>query len=188
MIWAHFLPKTDWSSLLKWPKVSPGLMRLTLPVQRRGVLLKIFKKVDRLSRAAVANRSALALNALEELLLLCLNENPYSAAAPLDPRIESTINYLSDHFAAKIAVPQLAAKCGLSVSRFAHLFHEQIGLPPLRYLEERRLSRARQLLDVTKLSVAEIAFQIGYHSPFHFSRRFKAFSGKSPISYRNQNA
>jgi len=66
----------------------------------------------------------------------------------------------------------------------AHLFREQIGVPPRQYLEELRLQRAAQLLRSTGLPVGEIAAETGYANAFYFSSRFRKMFGKSPSEYR----
>lgn len=183
LIWTHFLPRNDWMPLLKWPEIAPGLMQLSIPARQCSAARQIFRKIERIAASAMFRRSDLALNALEELLLR-IAPQPGS----LDHRIEAALERLHSDLAYDHSVPGLAAACGLSTSRFAHLFRQQLGVSPLRYLEERRLIRARQLLDATSFTVAEIAFQVGFQSPFYFSRRFRLFSGLSPSGYRHRQA
>jgi AraC family transcriptional regulator of arabinose operon len=83
-------------------------------------------------------------------------------------------------------VETLARRCGLSRSRFAELFREQMGVSPLAFLENQRLRRARELLEHTSLNLAEISVQAGFASPFYFSLRFKKHFGASPRNYRRQ--
>jgi AraC family transcriptional regulator of arabinose operon len=49
-----------------------------------------------------------------------------------------------------------------------------------------RLRQAARLLEFTSLSVGAIAREVGYLSPFHFSRQFKAYFGLSPSLFRQQ--
>jgi len=53
------------------------------------------------------------------------------------------------------------------------------------YLIRVRVGRACQLLDLTDLSVKEIAERVGYSDPYYFSRLFKKATAHSPVAYRN---
>jgi AraC-like DNA-binding protein len=49
-----------------------------------------------------------------------------------------------------------------------------------------RINRARQLLELTAMSIKEIAAEVGYENPFYFSLRFKKQTGTSPRDYRQK--
>ncbi len=56
------------------------------------------------------------------------------------------------------------------------------------YLRRIRVNRARYLLKNTEQLVEEIAFDVGFSDPFHFSRVFRTITGKSPSAWRKQQA
>ncbi|MEJ1977118.1 MAG: helix-turn-helix transcriptional regulator [Acetobacteraceae bacterium] len=70
------------------------------------------------------------------------------------------------------------------VPRFAELFMETVGEPPLRYLHRWRLAMASDLLRTSNLPVREIAHSIGYESEAAFSRAFKTMFGTTPRETR----
>ncbi len=76
----------------------------------------------------------------------------------------------------------------LSPSRLSHLFTEQIGVPPARFVEQRRIERAQGLLESSSLSVGAIAEITGFSSQFYFANRFAAITGTSPTAWRRQRA
>ena len=129
-------------------------------------------------------REALAMNALEEILLRCALANPKHATARIDPRIRRALDYIGTHFASPLTITEIAQECGLSLSRFAHLFRTETGQPPQRYLEHQRLLRARQLLEFTQEPIRHIAEQVGFENPFYFTLRFKRHNGMSPRQWR----
>ena len=59
-------------------------------------------------------------------------------------------------------------------------------MPPIRYLRQLRMERAKHLLESSFLSVKEIAFQVGLNDESHFVRDFKSTYGYSPALYRSQ--
>ena len=89
-----------------------------------------------------------------------------------------------DVYRQKLTVDRIARKCGLSLSRFAHLFRDETGRTPQQFIEARRMELARNLLRYSNLSVAEVASACGYEDPFYFSSRFRGTLGKSPRAYR----
>lgn len=101
-----------------------------------------------------------------------------------DPRITWAMAEMGRRMADGITVADLARAVNLSQSRFAHLFHQQIGAAPGRYLRQRRLERARLLLESTFLSVKEVMAAVGFNDPSHFSRDFKSAFGASPRAWR----
>jgi AraC family transcriptional regulator of arabinose operon len=184
-LWAHFVPDPDWLGWLDWPEAAPGLLHLALSGHElRPRIERRFRELIRLNAGSTRLREALARNALEEILLWGRLANPRRAAAEIDRRIRRALDFICEHFAEPLTVAAVAAHCGLSPSRFAHLFRAQAGEPPQRYLEQQRLARARQLLEFTQEPVAEIARQAGFDNPFYFSLRFRRHAGHSPRNYR----
>jgi AraC family transcriptional regulator of arabinose operon len=97
------------------------------------------------------------------------------------------VRHLRAHLNEPPSLPKLAALSHLSVSRFAHLFREQVGLSPLAFLERERLNRAAQLLTLTSRPVARVALEVGYEDALYFSRRFRARYGVGPRQYRQDS-
>jgi AraC-like DNA-binding protein len=101
----------------------------------------------------------------------------------MDPRIAHALEQMH---AARCAAPiaDIARGVNLSTSRFTHLFHEEVGAPPARYLLALRMTRARLLLERTFLSIKEVMAQVGCNDASHFSRDFRRFFGASPSEWR----
>jgi AraC-like DNA-binding protein len=99
-------------------------------------------------------------------------------------RVEKAAAFVREHYARPIDVPALAAMAGFSPSHFTALFLKHTGHPPVDYLIRARIGRACRLLDLTPLSVKEIAAQVGYSDPYYFSRAFKKVTACSPKTYR----
>ena len=68
-----------------------------------------------------------------------------------------------------ISIAQLASECGLSSSHFARAFKQATGQPPYRWLLERRLDTAQDLLLNSQMSLQEIASACGFLDQSHFS-------------------
>lgn len=185
LLWAHFLPPTEWRAWLSWQLLAPGWgqVRITNRPVRKQIVTR-FKDVVRLSAGYRHHREALALNSLEAVLLCCHEQVVLQRGRRLDPRIGKVLDFICRHLERPLGVEVLARTCHLSPSRFAHLFREQMEMTPQQFVERQRIERARELLEHTGYTVATIAGQVGFENAFYFSRRFKRSTGMSPREYR----
>ncbi len=78
----------------------------------------------------------------------------------------------------------LAREAGMSRTRFSVKFSKIVGVAPMAYLSNWRLSRARLMLRDTNLAIDEIGRRCGYQSLPAFTRRFKAVFGEGPGAFR----
>jgi len=77
-----------------------------------------------------------------------------------------------------------AEACHVDPAYLCRLFQRFGREPPARFLQHLRLSRAAELLQTTDLMVKEVAGQLGFSDPFHFSRAFRRAFGTPPESMR----
>lgn len=185
-VWVHFVPRNHWLPWLALPHRSAGLGLLALG--ETGVharLLGAFERVLTDSAGVGAFSQDLALNALEEILIMLASRQARTAQQALDPRLELVIARLVATLDRSLRVEELAANVALSPSRLAHLFKAQFGQSIGQAHTILRLRHAARLLEFTSRSVSAIAQDVGYSSPFHFSHQFKARFGSSPQAYRN---
>lgn len=185
LLWVHFHPRASWIELLRWPERAPGLLQLAAPGSGDPQLTAALRRCHALATGSRPRREALAMNALEHLLLMLDEHNPRSAQRrPIDPRVQAAMDFACEHLGRRLSIDDIADHCGLSVSRLAHLFRDQTGTTPQKFLEAQRLDRAQQLLSHTQLSIKQVAAAVGFESQFYFSLRFKRMTGKSPSEFR----
>ena len=72
----------------------------------------------------------------------------------------------------------------LNPDYLSRLFKQQTGCSLTEYIQQQRLTLAKNLLAQTRLSVGDIAFDLGYNSFSYFTRVFKAATGYTPMEYR----
>ncbi|MBO5615350.1 MAG: helix-turn-helix transcriptional regulator [Prevotella sp.] len=90
---------------------------------------------------------------------------------------------VEENYTSPISLDELAYLSGRSLSSFKREFQDIYGEPPARWIREKRLSKAHEMLRSSNLSVADVAYSLGFENPTHFSRIFKQQYGSSPISY-----
>lgn len=113
-------------------------------------------------------------------------EEPADAALPsAHDAVTRARNFIDEHFRADFGLEELAAACGLSVYRVAHLFRGDVGLSPIAYRNQRRIFESRAQL-LQGRPIAEVALDMGYYDQSHFTRHFQRVLGVSPAKYVQQ--
>jgi transcriptional regulator GlxA family with amidase domain len=89
-----------------------------------------------------------------------------------------------DHLDEDLTLPALAAKAHLSTRTLSRRFETETGRGALQWLTERRIERARSLLESSPISVTEVAYATGFGSLAAFRRHFTRLTGTTPRAYR----
>lgn len=105
-----------------------------------------------------------------------------------DPYIGKALALIHSRLPYPWTLESLAREVGLSRSALSDRFSMYIGLPPIRYLNQRRLHVAADYLRDTKKQIGLIAQEVGYEAETAFSRAFKRELGASPLEYRKRYA
>ncbi|RYP85637.1 AraC family transcriptional regulator [Nocardioides guangzhouensis] len=103
-----------------------------------------------------------------------------------DPVVAEALRLLQDRPADPWTVGALARATGVSRAALARRFTAETGEPPMGHLAAWRMSRAADLLDGEDWTVARIAREVGYDSPFTFSTAFKRHHGVAPTGWRRR--
>ncbi len=91
------------------------------------------------------------------------------------------------HLDANIRVADLAAPCGLSSSYFVQAFKKSTGMTPHRWLMQRRVEKAKELLRNSETPAADVALACGFANQSHFTRVFSSVVGCPPGEWRRRN-
>ena len=84
-----------------------------------------------------------------------------------------------------ISPEEIASRLFLRYSSFRKTFKEYTGFSPARFINEVRMSKAKELLTNTSMSIKEIAYSVGYNNHDYFFTAFRHMTGKTPAEYRN---
>ena len=91
------------------------------------------------------------------------------------------VNYMFN-----LSIAQFARMAHRSVSAFKKEFFEYYHTTPGKWLTQKRLEHARSLLETSKKTVSEVAFNSGFENLSHFSRIFKQKYGMSPLQFQSR--
>ncbi len=96
-------------------------------------------------------------------------------------------DYMDSFFGAHVHLGEVAGKACLSTYHFHRLFREVFGETPNQYLQRKRLSNAKRMLERGERSVTDICLEVGFESITSFSGLFHRNFGCSPREYRLRN-
>lgn len=102
----------------------------------------------------------------------------------MDRRVQKVVLLMEQDIRMSLTLAELAQAVNLSPSHLYHLFRSEIGMSQTRYLKMLRIKRAKKLLEMTFMSVKEIAAAVGASDGSHFVRDFKKHYNMTPTQYR----
>ncbi|WP_073200446.1 AraC family transcriptional regulator [Gracilibacillus kekensis] len=101
--------------------------------------------------------------------------------------VHRIIAWIDQHYQDNISLNDIAESLHISKYYMARIFKDITGMTIMQYLMQRRLVRAKYLLEMqTSKSILEVAIEAGFDSSSHFSRKFRACYQVSPSVYRNR--
>jgi AraC family transcriptional regulator len=88
----------------------------------------------------------------------------------------------------RIHLKDLAERAGLSLHHFARAFRITAGVTPRAFVEQRRIARAKQLIDESRHSLAAVALESGFGTQSRLTTAFRCRTGFTPAEYRRTKA
>lgn len=186
--WEFFFVHFDGAGLKGY---APSLLDRLTPVRLRAVgemeeafrrLLALRAESDLLARAEVnCLLSGMLRSMLESLYRTDSEENRSHR------EVQLLTKYIHDHMSENIGMAEFEKITHYSKYYLIHLFRQQMGVPPYRYLHQCRIQRAQELLRSTNDSVSEIAAQVGYMDSVSLIRHFQSIVGATPAKYRKES-
>jgi len=98
--------------------------------------------------------------------------------------IQKSISFMRENLEKKITLEDIARHAGYSSPHFGTLFSKKTSLAPMEYYNQLKIQRACSYLHFSDMKIKEIAFRLGFSSPYHFSKVFKKEMDITPKEYR----
>jgi AraC family transcriptional regulator len=135
--------------------------------------------VDAIARAIAARALGIALQPAEP------GQTETGKTPALESwRLQRTIAFIDDHLDQSISLQQLAHAVGLSPTYFAARFRAAVGASPRLFVMRRRIERAKVLLASTRMSMIDVALNVGFRTQSHFTTVFGRQEGATPHQWR----
>lgn len=162
----------------KYRVLSCGEYRYKMDIYLRELLQETSSQIEFYQEISQGLVSALLV-----LVMRLIRINPEDEAA-LSQECQKIKEYLDQNFTSPITLDSLSETVYISKHYLSHLFKEQTGVSPIKYLTSKRMEKACELLSETELPVSEVSKAVGYENPLYFSQVFKRIYGISPVKYR----
>ncbi len=95
-------------------------------------------------------------------------------------------DYIHEYYMDTLTIRSLAELHGVNENRLFYVFSKYAGMGAGDYLMIHRLNHAKELLVTGDAPIVAVAKSVGYHDPYHFSKRFKKQFGVSPSKFREK--
>lgn len=169
----EFESNIEYDEIISFPvKNGEKYLRLMRELEYKLTLKKPMYKLDCMKDA---------YNILFSLVQSAGNE--YSPSYKRD-KLSPAIDYIAKNYRCDISNDALAKMCDMSTVYFRKLFSEVMGIPPITYLHNLRIKKAKEMLLSDYSSIGDIALALGYSSIYDFSRAFKKQVGVPPSKYK----
>ena len=102
--------------------------------------------------------------------------------------LRNVLAFIEENLGQPLTLAELAAQAALSEYHFARMFRQSTGLAPHQYVMQRRMEKAKALVQNTATPLTDIALACGFNSASHFSNRFRSATGMTPSQLRAASA
>lgn len=101
--------------------------------------------------------------------------------------VSASVAWFCAHMNEGVGIEETAESMGYSVSQLRKIFLKVRNTSPHSVFEECRMNRARELVELTHMSMIEISLECGYSNQSSFSRAFKNFFHMAPVQVRRNH-
>lgn len=149
--------------------------------------------VDNLTELMLSAVDCMAFDQLESLFSQLLDEcfvqeNADRHTESMRDIVQRVRAYIDENYAEDISLGELARRFGVDDGYLSRTFKQHTGCNLMLYLASARVEQAKKLLAQKEMSITDVAQMVGYDDYAYFSRVFKRIEGKSPRTYREENA
>lgn len=180
--------------LLQWEPRPVGIRGDSFDKALRFITQLMDKPVPQ-SPAGLIRQSAAFLEILSIFLETSPGDGvfPEPVHEPSDPELNAivrnekillqAVRFIESHLDSGLDRQTVARACGLTPKQLDHAFKGTLQTTPATFIKNLRMAKARELLKARNALVREVAEQVGYTDPFHFSRVFKCHHGYPPSGF-----
>lgn len=151
----------------------------------RDALLASLAHGDRRGPVASTRLQAVVADAIAEALS-CLAGRAIDELPGVqdDDQLPRVLHHIEECLQRRLPVGELAHLVGMDPDAFSRRFRLRHGVPPARYVLERRIAVASDRLRLTAESIDSVAADCGFANRFHFTRAFTRIMGRAPAAWR----
>lgn len=171
---------------------------LHISEKERQIIMDCFRKTEaELNQSVDKHSKRIIADNIELLLNYCLRFYDRQFITRRNDNKDILVkfeNLLNEYFNMELSrvmglptVKYCADKLNLSSNYFGDLIKKETGISPLQYIQSKIIGHAKSRVFNTSLTISEIAYELGFKHPQHFSRMFKNETGQTPNEFRSLN-
>ncbi|MHC5202328.1 helix-turn-helix domain-containing protein [Myroides sp. LJL119] len=151
-----------------------SLIKQIITCNRQGIFKKLYLK------AKITQLLLLQLEQFNESRILNLSSSQAKKVIKVKEFIDSNLD-------SKATLRQLATMVGSNEYTLKKVFKQQYDTTVFQYWNQKKMNKAKELLQSNTSNINEVAFLVGYQNPRHFSTAFKNYYGYSPSELLREN-
>ncbi|MFC5402880.1 AraC family transcriptional regulator [Cohnella soli] len=184
--WCHFTASIGDLELFQWLETP-----FCMDVKDQPRMLSLFQELVRLHRDDSMTARIREKAVMLEVIACFLEEADAHVrfVADREPdadRLNRIERFIDERIADPITLEHIAKHVHLHPNYLVRYFNKHFGVSPLKYLNRKRMQKAKTILATTALPVKEVAELVGYPDTNHFAKAFRKESSCSPTEYRLQ--
>ena len=155
-------------------------------VSNPQIVSGIFEQLQNSGISGGANSGRISALMLEALVFLIQDTKltGYQTANFAAATYHRCKEYVCRHFNSLKTLGEISESCGIDKAYMCRLFQKFAGTSPCSYLMKLKMGSAAVRLKTSDLTLKNIASEIGFKDPYHFSKAFKKIYGVSPDAFR----
>ncbi len=179
--------RMDWIELLDW---APALTKpVSFRIDDPNSFAYLTQQAERLESTTYVPDTLserLCNNIIENILLSIriFAEEVTDDGSQINRKVQGAVDYILNHYGDEITLEMIAASVNSSSGRLSTLFREQFGISVIKWRDQIRMQKAKELIIHSQDSVGSIASRVGYTDALYFSRRFKEHFAVAPSYFR----
>ncbi|MEK3885040.1 AraC family transcriptional regulator [Paenibacillus sp. PL2-23] len=148
------------------------------------LMLQLLEQYDRLSSEFDLLAGAHLIRIMTELTIASTSKLKLTISNEYRSEVQRAIRFIEEHIQESLTVEMVSRYVKFSPFHFSRLFKRITGFSVLEYITKYRISRVKELMIQTDLSLAEIAGRTGYCDQSHLGKMFKRMEGITPNQFR----
>ena len=126
-------------------------------------------------------------NNLCQMLQWLQSDSAVNIPATKNNLINKAIDYIQTNYMSEITLNDISEHLNITSVYLSQLFKKELGLSPIKYINNYRIDQAKRLLQDMDEPIYHIAVKVGFWEAKHFSKTFKRITGMTPSEFRRQN-
>lgn len=160
-----------------------------IPTEYMNDLKYILKKIEEEDKNKLDEYQNMQKMYLRQLLVLITRNRIKRQSIEIsknDKLVQEAAEYISKNYGQELCLENLANKYFVSPGHFSKMFKRITGVGVSEYIRIARVNAAQDLIESSKLSISEIAYQCGFNDSNYFTQVFKKIKGITPKKYSMQ--